>query len=51
MKLFMTFGFRRIDKTLVKSIQNNETLFHKKMFFVCIKEFWIAFQLKHFLKD
>ena len=51
MKLFATFDFRRIDKALVKSIQNNDTLFHRKMFLLCIKEFWIAFQVKHFLKE
>ena len=49
MKLFATFDFRRIDKAVVKSIQNNNTLFHRKMFFLCIKQFWIALQVKHFL--
>ena len=51
-ELFATFDFWRIDKTLVNSNQKNDTLFHKKMFFfLCIKEFWIAFPVKYFLKE
>ena len=50
-ELFATFDFWRIEKALAKSIQKKDTLFRRKKFFLCIREFWIAFQVKHFLKE
>ena len=50
MKLFATFDFRRIDKALVKSIQNNNTLFHRKMFFFVYKRILDCTSSKTFLK-
>ena len=32
-------------------MQKVDTLFHRKMLFLFIKEFWTAFQVKHFLKE
>ena len=50
-ELFATFDFWRIDKTLVNSNQKNDTFSQENVFFLCIKEFWIAFPVKYFLKE
>ena len=50
MKLFATFDFRRFDKALVKSIQNNNTLFHREMFFFVYKRIPDCISSKTFLK-
>ena len=50
MKLFATFDFRIIDKTIVKSIQNNNRLFHRKMFFFVYKRISDCISSKTFLK-
>ena len=51
MKLFATFDFRRIDKALVKSIQNNDTLFERKIIFFCVyKRISDCISSKTFLK-
>ena len=49
-KLFVTFDFWRIDKTLVKLIQKNDTLFQRKMFFCVDKRVLECIPSKTFLK-